>query len=214
MIVLGMYLLKESSAPRLRCAFARDGPKEVILMSNWPRYPTLYEINIWVWLSELSLKTATSVDVSTVPSAEWDAIAKFGFDARVVKKLERLEMAWLRICTDSLFDWASPTQEQRLQSCFHELLDYRGIRDALDAPARLCHRNSESRTSVAKRISGGGEPDPVRSDPGSAAAFGRRKGDTGRDRSPPGPEGTGGRGGNSQARYDSGLVSKAHREQV
>ncbi len=50
-------------------------------MSNWPRYPTLYEINTWVWLSELSLKTGTSLDLGSVPSAEWDAIAKFGFDA-------------------------------------------------------------------------------------------------------------------------------------
>ena len=50
-------------------------------MSIWPRYPTLYEINTWVWLSELSLKTGTSVDLSSVPSAEWDAIAKFGFTA-------------------------------------------------------------------------------------------------------------------------------------
>ena len=33
-----------------------------------------------------------------------------------------------------------------------------GIQDALGALARLCHRNSESRTSVAKRVSGGGEP--------------------------------------------------------
>jgi hypothetical protein len=49
-------------------------------MHRWPRYPTLYEINTWVWLSELSLKTGTSVDLGTVPSAEWDAIAKFGFD--------------------------------------------------------------------------------------------------------------------------------------
>ena len=40
------------------------------------------------------------------------------------------------------------------------------------------------------------------------------RGDTGRDRSPPGSKGTGGRGGNGQARYDSGLVSKAHREQI
>jgi hypothetical protein len=30
----------------------------------------------------------------------------------------------------------------------------------LGAPARLCHRNSQTRTPVAKRISGGGEPDP------------------------------------------------------
>jgi hypothetical protein len=50
-------------------------------MSIWPRYPTLYEINTWVWLTELSLGTGTSVDLGAVPSAEWDAIAKFGFDA-------------------------------------------------------------------------------------------------------------------------------------
>ncbi len=49
-------------------------------MSIWPKYPTLYEINTWVWLSELSLKTGTSVDLGSVPSTEWDAIAKFGFD--------------------------------------------------------------------------------------------------------------------------------------
>src|SRR6266480_5162870 len=95
-----------------------------------------------------------------------------------------------------------------------EVIDYRGIQDALGAPARLCHRNSQSRTPVAKRISGGGEPDPERSDQGSAAAFRRRKGDTGRDRSPPGSHGAGGRGGNGQARNDSGLVSEAHREQI
>ncbi len=50
-------------------------------MSIWPQYPTLYEINTWVWLSELSLKTGTIVDLSSAPSAEWDGIAKFGFDA-------------------------------------------------------------------------------------------------------------------------------------
>jgi hypothetical protein len=47
--------------------------------------------------------------------------------------------------------------------------------NALSAPARLCHRNSRSRTPAAKRISGGGEPDPERSDQGSTATFGRRK---------------------------------------
>jgi len=55
--------------------------KEGMIMSIWPQYPTLYEINTWVWLSELSLKIGTYVDLSSVPSAEWDAIAKFGFDA-------------------------------------------------------------------------------------------------------------------------------------
>src|SRR5258707_5670528 len=85
-----------------------------------------------------------------------------------------------------------------------------GIQDALGALARLCHRNSESRTPVAKRIFGGGELHPERSDQGSAAAFERRKGDTGRDRTPPRPKGTGGRGSIGQARYSSGLVSKGH----
>src|ERR1700759_23569 len=50
-------------------------------MSARPQYPILYEINTWVWLSELSLKSGASVDLGSVPEAEWDAIAKFGFDA-------------------------------------------------------------------------------------------------------------------------------------
>jgi Alpha amylase, catalytic domain len=44
-------------------------------------FPTIYEINTWVWLSELSTKTKARVDLSSVPSSEWDAIAAFGFDA-------------------------------------------------------------------------------------------------------------------------------------
>ena len=50
-------------------------------MSRWPRYPALYEINTWVWLSELSLKSGTAIDLGSVPGAEWDAIARYGFDA-------------------------------------------------------------------------------------------------------------------------------------
>jgi Alpha amylase, catalytic domain len=50
-------------------------------MSTWPLYPTLYEINTWVWLSELSVKTGRPVDLASVPQGEWDALARFGFDA-------------------------------------------------------------------------------------------------------------------------------------
>jgi Alpha amylase, catalytic domain len=50
-------------------------------MSVWPRYPTLYEINTWVWLSDLDQKYGKTLDLSSVPSAEWDAIATHGFDA-------------------------------------------------------------------------------------------------------------------------------------
>ena len=50
-------------------------------MPKWPNYPSIYEINTWVWLSELSLKAGKHIDLSSVPSTEWDAIAKFGSDA-------------------------------------------------------------------------------------------------------------------------------------
>jgi glycosidase len=50
-------------------------------MTSWPRYPTIYEINSWVWLSELGNKARRSIDFASVPSAEWDAIADYGFDA-------------------------------------------------------------------------------------------------------------------------------------
>ena len=46
-----------------------------------PPYPTLYEINTWVWLSELSKKAGRQIDLGSVPSTEWDAIAALGFDA-------------------------------------------------------------------------------------------------------------------------------------
>jgi hypothetical protein len=50
-------------------------------ISVWPHYPGVYEINTWVWLSELSQKHERHVDLSSVPSAEWDVIAAYGFDA-------------------------------------------------------------------------------------------------------------------------------------
>ena len=50
-------------------------------VSVWPRYPSLYEINSWVWLCELGRKYGKNVTFSSVPSAEWDAIAANGFDA-------------------------------------------------------------------------------------------------------------------------------------
>ena len=55
-------------------------PKEVKSFPIWPRYPTLYEFNTWVWLSELSPKTGVAVDLGG-SLEEWDALAKLGFDA-------------------------------------------------------------------------------------------------------------------------------------
>jgi hypothetical protein len=49
--------------------------------SLWAPYPDLYEISTWVWLSDLSRKYGKNIDLSSVPSEEWDAIAAYGFDA-------------------------------------------------------------------------------------------------------------------------------------
>ena len=48
-------------------------------MKPFPKYPVIYEINTWVWLSELSRKYQRAVDLATVPEQEWDAIAGYGF---------------------------------------------------------------------------------------------------------------------------------------
>src|SRR5215831_5697979 len=50
-------------------------------VSRWPRYPELYEVDTWVWLSDLSQKHGKNINLSSVPAAEWDSIAAYGFDA-------------------------------------------------------------------------------------------------------------------------------------
>jgi hypothetical protein len=49
--------------------------------SAWTRYPSWYEINTWVWLSELSRRYARKIDLASVPAEEWNGIAAYGFDA-------------------------------------------------------------------------------------------------------------------------------------
>ncbi len=50
-------------------------------VSVWPRYPTLYEINTWTWLSDLCRRFKRQIDLASVPGSEWDKIAAYGFDA-------------------------------------------------------------------------------------------------------------------------------------
>jgi glycosidase len=50
-------------------------------MPTWPRYPMIYEINTRVWLFDLSEKTGRPLDLGSIPSAAWDRIAGYGFDA-------------------------------------------------------------------------------------------------------------------------------------
>jgi hypothetical protein len=49
--------------------------------SAWHTYPSVYEINTWVWLADLTKKYGRSIDLSAIPAAEWDAIANYGFDS-------------------------------------------------------------------------------------------------------------------------------------
>src|SRR5215467_7305452 len=60
---------------------ARDGSRRRILMSTWSRHPVIYEINTWVWLSSIGSRIGRSVLLSSVPAADWDALAGFGFEA-------------------------------------------------------------------------------------------------------------------------------------
>jgi hypothetical protein len=50
-------------------------------MSKWSLYPSLYEINTWVWLAELRSKYGRVMDLGSVPAAEWDQLAALGLDA-------------------------------------------------------------------------------------------------------------------------------------
>ena len=85
-------------------------------VSVWPRYPCLYEINTWVWLSELRQKYGKNVDLSSVPSSEWNAIAAFGFDA------VWLMGVWERSCAGV----AIANQNKKLLEGFHQALpDFR-----------------------------------------------------------------------------------------
>jgi hypothetical protein len=57
------------------------GRNAAAAVQEWSRYPVVYEINTWVWLSDLSRKYGKSIDLSSVPAAEWEAISTYGFDA-------------------------------------------------------------------------------------------------------------------------------------
>jgi glycosidase len=50
-------------------------------MTHWPRHPTIYEINTWVWLHEISEQARRPITLGTVPPKVWDGLASYGFDA-------------------------------------------------------------------------------------------------------------------------------------
>ena len=49
-------------------------------MPGWPASPTVYEINTWVWLSELGVAAGRPLSLGEVPDQELERIAGYGFD--------------------------------------------------------------------------------------------------------------------------------------
>jgi hypothetical protein len=47
-------------------------------MKDSPDKPIIYEINTWVWLQALSSRYGKTIDLSSVPPSEWDALAERG----------------------------------------------------------------------------------------------------------------------------------------
>jgi hypothetical protein len=39
---------------------------------TWPKRPIIYEVNTWVWLNELREKYGRSIDLGSIPPAEWE----------------------------------------------------------------------------------------------------------------------------------------------
>ncbi len=50
-------------------------------MADWARYPSLYEINTWAWISDLQTKYGKAITLGSLPEKEWDAIGELGLDA-------------------------------------------------------------------------------------------------------------------------------------
>ena len=93
-------------------------------VSSWQRYPTIYEINTWIWLTDLSQRYQRAVDLSSVPAAEWDAIAGYGFDA-----------VWLMgVWERSTAGIAIASQNKALQGDFHRALPDFHAEDNVGSP--------------------------------------------------------------------------------
>jgi hypothetical protein len=91
---------------------------------KWTPYPTLYEINTWVWLAELSQTAGRPVDLSGVPADEWDRIAEYGFHA-----------VWLMgIWERSPAGIAIANQNQNLVDEFRRVLPDFGPQDNVGSP--------------------------------------------------------------------------------
>jgi glycosidase len=79
-----------------------------------PRYPSLYQINTRVWLTELSLKQSRPATLDDIPDADLDRLAEMGFDwvwflsvwqtGLAAQKVSRSNPQWRREFQETLPD--------------------------------------------------------------------------------------------------------------
>jgi len=50
-------------------------------MNHWSKCPLIYEVNTWVWLSELGQKHGRRIDLGSVPPEEWKYFSELQIDA-------------------------------------------------------------------------------------------------------------------------------------
>jgi hypothetical protein len=95
-----------------------------MMTTKWIPYPTLYEINTWVWLAELSQTAGRPVDLGCVPANEWDRIAEYGFHA-----------VWLMgVWERSPAGIAIANQNKKLVEDFRRVLSDFGPQDNVGSP--------------------------------------------------------------------------------
>jgi hypothetical protein len=61
-----------------------------VSVAAWSPYPTAYEINTWMWLTDSRQKYGRNVNLSSVPSAEWERHRHLRADA-VVKSWQLID---------------------------------------------------------------------------------------------------------------------------
>ncbi len=120
-----------------------------------PRYPSLYQINTRVWLTELSRRLGRAATLDDVPDAELDRLAEMGFD-----------WVWL------LSVWRTGPAGQRVSRGHPE---WRGVRgDACPTCARRTSRVPGSRSTgyTVHPLLGGEPPSPGSASDSGTAAYG------------------------------------------
>ena len=67
-------------SPETPKARTQPAPPRAAAPRGDPRYPSLYQVNTRVWLTELGRKRGRPATLVDVPDAELDRLAEMGFD--------------------------------------------------------------------------------------------------------------------------------------